>query len=76
MAQPKIIISLKKNFLTQQEDITIDHEGIPAGWPVVAHIMVKAQEAAMLQAFKQLMEMQKSDIVVTNQMPEKPLILP
>ena len=75
MANPKITIQVKQNFLTRQEEITIDHEGIEAGWPVVAHIMIKAQEAAVLQAFKQLMETQKSDIVIANQMPEKPLIL-
>jgi hypothetical protein len=81
VANPKITIQVKQNFLTRQEEITIDHEGIPAGWPVVAHIMLKAQEAAVLQAFQQLMQAQQNEIVVAKQMPEnprtgQPLILP
>ncbi len=76
MANPKITIQVIRNFLTGQEEIKIDHENIPTGWPVVAHIMVKAQEAAMLQAFQQLMASQEKAVVVANKMPDKRLILP
>ncbi len=70
MANPKITIQVIRNFLTGQEEIKIDHENIPTGWPVVAHIMVKAQEAAMLQAFQQLMATQEKAVVVAHEMPK------
>lgn len=72
MAYPTVTIELRPNLLTQADEIQVRHNDVSGGWPVVVQLLIKAQEAAVLEAFKQLTQ-QQSPILFTSDMPKERL---
>ncbi len=70
MPNPVITISLETSLITGQTTLQIKHTDIDGGWPSVAQLLVQAQGAAIIEAFKQIMQPQ-TPILLTHEMPRE-----
>ncbi len=72
MANPKIVIEVTRNIVSNLEQVKIDHADVPAGWVGVSQILMEALKASTIKAFEQLVQMgqeQQPKIELANRMP-------
>ncbi len=70
MPNPIITISLETSLITGQTTLQIKHIDVEGGWPSVAQLLVQAQGAAIIEAFKQIIQPQ-TPILLTHEMPRE-----